>query len=61
MTIPASPRKGTDRVSPPSAGDGRRAWQTPRVDELPRLTELTLQTTAGPIIGGTCLMGATCF
>ncbi|HEX8395217.1 MAG TPA: hypothetical protein VF665_22910 [Longimicrobium sp.] len=28
----------------------RRPWTAPRVDELPRLTELTLAT--GPAIGG---------
>jgi hypothetical protein len=40
----------------------RRPWIAPRVDELPRLTELTLQTGAG--IPGECEIGgggSTCF
>jgi hypothetical protein len=40
----------------------RRPWLAPRVDELPRLTELTLAT--GPGIPGQCEIGgggSTCF
>jgi hypothetical protein len=58
MTNPASPAEGTDVRSPRPAA-GRRPWQAPRVDDLPRLTELTLQT--GDIIDGTCQVGSTCF
>jgi hypothetical protein len=57
MTNPASPREGTEGVS----ADARLAWQAPRVDDLPRLTELTLQTANGEIIDGTCQVGSTCF
>jgi hypothetical protein len=41
----------------------RRPWQTPRVEELPRLTELTLET-SGAAIPGDCDIGgggSTCF
>jgi hypothetical protein len=55
----SAPSKGTD--SQILAADGRRAWQAPRVDDLPRLTELTLQTANGEIIEGTCQVGSTCF
>lgn len=40
----------------------RKPWQAPRVEELPRLTELTLATGAG--IPGECEIaggGSTCF
>ncbi len=61
MTNPASPAEGTDARSPRPAA-GRRPWQAPRVDDLPRLTELTLQSILnGPIIDGTCQVGSTCF
>lgn len=58
MSNPAQ-SKGTD--SQILAADGRRAWQAPRVTDLPRLTELTLQTANGEIIDGTCQVGSTCF
>ncbi|HEY0018354.1 MAG TPA: hypothetical protein VGC13_18760 [Longimicrobium sp.] len=58
MSNPAQ-SKGTD--SQILAADGRRSWQAPRVDDLPRLTELTLQTANGEIIDGTCQVGSTCF
>lgn len=32
-------------------GEGKRVWQPPELQELPPLTELTLQT-GGPIDGG---------
>lgn len=61
---PAPPResamaeKGTPRSAPRPPAD-RRAWVAPRVEELPRLTELTLQT---GLIGGECgVGGSTCF
>lgn len=43
-------------------GEARRPWLAPRVDELPRLTELTLATGGGvpgdcDLVGG----GSTCF
>ncbi|HET7459772.1 MAG TPA: hypothetical protein VFJ82_00935 [Longimicrobium sp.] len=34
----------------PSAG--RRSWVSPKVTDLPRLTQLTLSTTNGPSIPG---------
>lgn len=45
----------------PAAAD-RRPWMAPSISELPRLTELTLQT--GPGIPGECEIGgggSTCF
>ncbi|HSU14182.1 hypothetical protein [Longimicrobium sp.] len=44
MTNPTAPR------IPSSAARGRRPWESPRVTDLPRLTELTLAT--GPAIPG---------
>jgi hypothetical protein len=38
----------SDAVAPAT----RRAWVTPSVTDLPRLTQLTLTTTAGPAIPG---------
>lgn len=49
--------KGTDRA--PRQPAARRPWVAPRVDELPRLTELTLQTT--PVPGNCDPGGSTCF
>lgn len=41
---------------------GRRQWVAPKVEEMPRLTELTLQTGAGiPGEGGTGGGGSTVF
>jgi len=48
------------RVTPENrAQPGRRSWVAPRVDELPRLTDLTLQTG----IPGDCIPGdpSSCF
>lgn len=45
-----------------SAPSVRKPWQAPRVEELPRLTELTLG--SGAAIEGECLIGgggSTCF
>ena len=50
----------TDAVLAPVAA--RQPWQAPEVRDLPRLTELTLQT--GDAITGDCAMGgsgSTCF
>jgi hypothetical protein len=50
----------SNALTPPAAA--RRAWVSPRVSDLPRLTELTLQT--GPFIpggGGTGGGGSTVF
>lgn len=49
---------GTPRSQ--SAAMTRRPWITPRVDELPRLTDLTLQSGGTP---GTCEPGdpSSCF
>lgn len=47
--------------SPPAVA-ARQPWQAPEVSDLPRLTELTLQTGAG--IPGECETGgsgSTCF
>ncbi len=49
--------KDTLRPAPRSAD--RRPWIAPRVDLLPRLTELTLQT--APIEGNCGVGGSTCF
>lgn len=51
-------QKVTAPASPPAAPAPRRAWVAPRVDDLPRLTQLTLQT-----IPGDCDVdqGSTCF
>lgn len=54
MSLPAPSRAA---ATPPAP---RRAWEPPRVDDLPRLTDLTLQTTEGIVIEGTC-SGSTCF
>lgn len=45
----------------PSAGAERSPWVAPRVEDLPRLTALTLAT--GAAIEGTCPIGSgsTCF
>jgi hypothetical protein len=51
--------KGTMRPAPRSAAADRRPWIAPRVDDLPRLTELTLLT--GPIEGNCGVGGSTCF
>ena len=37
----------------------RRPWVAPRVEQLPRLTELTLQT--GPVEGNCPIGSSTCF
>jgi hypothetical protein len=44
-------------TSTPASTAPRAPWTAPRVDDLPRLTELTLQT-----IDGNCgIGGSTCF
>lgn len=46
----------------PTAVAARQPWMAPEVSDLPRLTELTLQT--GAAIEGDCAMGgsgSTCF
>ncbi len=52
--------KGTLRPVPRCTGAERRPWIAPRVEDLPRLTELTL---ASIPIEGTCPIGggSTCF
>jgi hypothetical protein len=53
---------GTGTESRPAMAPARRPWLAPRVDELPRLTELTLATGGG--IPGDCDIGgggSTCF
>jgi hypothetical protein len=51
--------QGTLRTSPRPAGAERLPWIAPRVEDLPRLTELTLLTAP---IGGDCgVAGSTCF
>lgn len=49
--------KGTDRPTPTAAA--RRPWTAPRVEDLPRLTQLTLLT--GAIEGNCGTGGSTCF
>ncbi len=49
-------------AAPVSTLPVRQAWLAPRVDDLPRLTELTLVT--GEAIEGECVIGgggSTCF
>ncbi|HEU4885822.1 MAG TPA: hypothetical protein VFT45_26535 [Longimicrobium sp.] len=50
--------KGTTRTSPRS-GAARLPWIAPSVEDLPRLTELTLVT--APIEGNCGVGGGTCF
>lgn len=53
---------GTDPQVLHAAPADRKPWLAPRVDDLPRLTELTLQTGGG--IDGECETGgtgSTCF
>lgn len=53
---------GTDPQAMHAAPADRKPWLAPRVDDLPRLTELTLQTGGG--IPGECQTGgtgSTCF
>lgn len=55
-------QNGTRAQVQPVAPAARRPWLAPRVDALPRLTELTLQ--SGAAIEGECLIGgggSTCF
>lgn len=48
------------KQTPAAAPAPRQPWTCPRVQDLPRLTELTLQT--GPAIPGDCgTGGSTCF
>jgi hypothetical protein len=41
-----------DQPWPEPAGTPRKSWTPPKVVELPRLENLTLQTGLGPAIGG---------
>jgi hypothetical protein len=55
-------QNGTHAQGHPEAPAVRKPWLAPRVDDLPRLTELTLQTGGG--IPGDCDIGgggSTCF
>ncbi len=54
------PQKGSHHPSPAPASAPRRPWTAPRVDELPRLSDLTLQSGGIP---GTCDPGdpSSCF
>ena len=53
---------GTDPQALHAAPADRKPWLAPRVDDLPRLTELTLQSPAGGGIDGECTTtGSTCF
>ena len=52
----------TQTSSAPAVAPARQPWTAPSVQDLPRLTELTLQT--GPAIPGDCGVGgsgSTCF
>lgn len=51
-----------DLLPPPSPGDDsrKRAWVAPEVEELPRLTDLTLQT-GSPVSGGGGSTGSIAF
>jgi hypothetical protein len=51
--------KGITRTSPRPGAAERRPWIAPRVEDLPRLTELTLIT--APIEGNCGVGGSTCF
>lgn len=54
--------KGGARAPEQASSPGRRTWVVPTVSELPRLTELTLQ--SGGAIPGRCSTsggGSTCF
>ena len=54
--------KGGARAPEQASSPGRRPWIVPAVQELPRLTELTLQ--SGGAIKGKCRTsggGSTCF
>jgi hypothetical protein len=51
--------KGTIRTSPRTVTTERRPWVAPCVEQLPRLTELTLAT--APIDGNCGVGGSTCF
>jgi hypothetical protein len=37
---------------PASTGAPRKSWIPPKIDDLPRLENLTLQTTIGPPVDG---------
>ena len=37
---------------PASTGTPRKSWIPPKIDDLPRLENLTLQTTIGPPVDG---------
>lgn len=51
----------TLRPSSPTLATARRPWIAPRVEELPRLTELTLASALDPIDGNCPIGGSTCF
>lgn len=53
-------QKVTPPLAPSPAAAQRRSWVAPRVEDLPRLTDLTLQSQGG--IPGDCqTQGSTCF
>jgi len=41
-----------DQPRPAPTGAPRKSWTPPKIDDLPRLENLTLQTGLGPAIGG---------
>jgi hypothetical protein len=43
-----------DQPRPPSTGPTRKSWTPPKIDDLPRLENLTLQTggVGSPVNGG---------
>ena len=41
-----------DQTRPPSTGNPRKSWTPPKIDDLPRLENLTLQTGIGGPIDG---------
>lgn len=49
-----------DTPDPEAPSAGKKSWKKPAVTELPRLTDLTLQT-GGPIGGGGDSGGSTVF
>jgi hypothetical protein len=57
VTVPANQILETfvserEEPRPASTGTPRKSWIPPKIDDLPRLENLTLQTTVGPPIDG---------